>query len=68
MHYQLGNMQLAINPFAAFLLTMNPLFKSKFSLPANILSAMKCITIEKINVKSIIKQYLMSYGLKLSKK
>lgn len=68
MHYQIGNLQISINPSASFLLTMNSFSKLKNNLPTNILSAIKYISVEKIKIKSIIKPYLMLAGLKLSYK
>lgn len=65
--YHIRGLQLTINPYAAFFLTMNPLFLARFSLPANVPSAIKSISVESADIRSIVSPYLLLGGLKTNK-
>jgi dynein heavy chain len=62
--YRIGNLQLPVSSTAAFYLTINPKFLARSSLPANIYSVIRVISMDVADIQSIARAYLLLAGFK----
>ncbi|KAI6215163.1 Dynein heavy chain at 62B [Aphelenchoides besseyi] len=66
--YRIRNLQLNVSKTASFYLTINPKFLARSSLPANIYSIVRGISMDVADIKSIASAYLLLAGFKQAQK